>query len=231
MIRFINRTRTWPQTIDCGSQVKEVGVTTTEFARTEASSTPLPVISNPADSNLTEQQKNAKRRKTSWKQQETLEMEFNKNRTLTTIIQERIAKDINMTWRSVYMWFQNRRAKRKFVLKKSIENGENYDDIPEVRWQYLSIQAVESGKGIGINPLRQYSISTTTTPPLSQCSSPSFWSQTRTTTYSTLDTVAYLSLIQPNSYSDTPDNDTRLNEMYSEDSLNIPCSGCSNCHW
>ncbi|KAH8800853.1 hypothetical protein F5884DRAFT_809075 [Xylogone sp. PMI_703] len=103
-----------------GECVKEEGVTTTESARTKASSRPL-----------TEQQKNGKGRKTSFKQQETLEMEFTKNRTPTTIIQERIAKDINMTQRSVYIWFQNRRAKEKLRLKKNIENGENYDVIPE----------------------------------------------------------------------------------------------------
>lgn len=38
----------------------------------------------------------------------TLEMEFNKNPTPTAAVRERIAEEINMTERSVQIWFQNR---------------------------------------------------------------------------------------------------------------------------
>lgn len=38
----------------------------------------------------------------------TLELEFNKNPTPTASTRERIAQDINMTERSVQIWFQNR---------------------------------------------------------------------------------------------------------------------------
>jgi hypothetical protein len=38
----------------------------------------------------------------------TLEVEFNKNPTPTAVVRERIAQDINMTERSVQIWFQNR---------------------------------------------------------------------------------------------------------------------------
>ena len=37
-----------------------------------------------------------------------LEVEFNKNPTPTALVRERIASDINMTERSVQIWFQNR---------------------------------------------------------------------------------------------------------------------------
>jgi hypothetical protein len=45
----------------------------------------------------------------------------------------------------------NRRAKIKLLAKKSIETGENCDDIPESMRQYLAIQAMESGKSLGGN--------------------------------------------------------------------------------
>lgn len=37
------------------------------------------------------------------------------------------------------------------MAKKSIENGEDCDGIPEAMRQYLAMQAMESGKGIGTN--------------------------------------------------------------------------------
>ena len=40
----------------------------------------------------------------------TLEVEFNKNPTPTAATRERIASEINMTERSVQIWFQNRCA-------------------------------------------------------------------------------------------------------------------------
>lgn len=61
------------------------------------------------DSNFqTQQQKNQKRQRATQDQLMTLEIEFNKNPTPTALVRERIASDINMTERSVQIWFQNR---------------------------------------------------------------------------------------------------------------------------
>lgn len=79
----------------------------------------------------------------------TLEIEFEKNPTPTAIVRERIAQDINMTERSVQIWFQNRRAKIKNMVKKSIENGEDSNEIPESMRRYLAMQAMETGKPLG----------------------------------------------------------------------------------
>ena len=62
----------------------------------------------PRKSTLTQQQKNQKRQRATQDQLMTLEVEFNKNPTPTAIVRERIAQDINMTERSVQIWFQNR---------------------------------------------------------------------------------------------------------------------------
>lgn len=62
----------------------------------------------PRKSTLTQQQKNQKRQRATQDQLVTLEMEFNKNPTPTAMVRERIAQDINMTERSVQIWFQNR---------------------------------------------------------------------------------------------------------------------------
>jgi hypothetical protein len=62
----------------------------------------------PRKSTLTQQQKNQKRQRATQDQLITLEVEFNKNPTPTAIVRERIAQDINMTERSVQIWFQNR---------------------------------------------------------------------------------------------------------------------------
>ncbi|CAL3969264.1 unnamed protein product [Diplocarpon coronariae] len=126
------------------------------------SSTPSPTASNsasstsaprrpPRKSTLTQQQKNQKRQRATQDQLVTLEMEFNKNPTPTATVRERIAEDINMTERSVQIWFQNRRAKIKLLAKKSIETGEDCDAIPESMRQYLAIQEMESGKSLGGN--------------------------------------------------------------------------------
>jgi len=82
------------------------------------SSTPSPAASTggsgsnsrrpPRKSTLTQQQKNQKRQRATQDQLITLEMEFNKNPTPTAIVRERIAQEINMTERSVQIWFQNR---------------------------------------------------------------------------------------------------------------------------
>ncbi|KAL9101161.1 MAG: hypothetical protein Q9163_003563 [Psora crenata] len=119
----------------------------------------------PRKSTLTQQQKNQKRQRATQDQLATLEVEFNKNPTPTATVRDRIAQDINMTERSVQIWFQNRsvhlplgipttaltvrhfrRAKIKQLAKKSIETGEDCDAIPDSMRQYLANQALESGK-------------------------------------------------------------------------------------
>lgn len=105
----------------------------------------------PRKSTLTQQQRNQKRQRATQDQLVTLEVEFNKNPTPTAATRERIAADINMTERSVQIWFQNRRAKIKNIAKKSIENGDDCNDIPESMRRYLALQAMESGKSIGTN--------------------------------------------------------------------------------
>ncbi|KAF7563168.1 hypothetical protein G7046_g979 [Stylonectria norvegica] len=103
----------------------------------------------PRKSTLTQQQKNQKRQRATQDQLSTLEVEFNKNPTPTATVRERIAEEINMTERSVQIWFQNRRAKIKLLAKKSLETGEDIDSIPESMRAYLAMQAMESGKGLG----------------------------------------------------------------------------------
>ncbi|KAJ5129333.1 uncharacterized protein N7515_005372 [Penicillium bovifimosum] len=94
----------------------------------------------PRKSTLTQQQKNNKRQRATQDQLGLLEVEFNKNPTPTAATRERIASDINMTERSVQIWFQNRRAKIKMLAKKSIETGEGCDSIPESMRHYLAMQ-------------------------------------------------------------------------------------------
>ncbi|KAJ5513110.1 Homeodomain [Penicillium fimorum] len=94
----------------------------------------------PRKSTLTQQQKNNKRQRATQDQLVLLEIEFNKNPTPTATTRERIASDINMTERSVQIWFQNRRAKIKMLAKKSIETGEGCDSIPESMRHYLAMQ-------------------------------------------------------------------------------------------
>ena len=62
----------------------------------------------PRKSTLTQQQKNQKRQRATQEQLVTLEHEFAKNSTPTAATRERIAQEINMTERSVQIWFQNR---------------------------------------------------------------------------------------------------------------------------
>ena len=62
----------------------------------------------PRKSTLTQQQKNQKRQRATQDQLILLEVEFNKNPTPTAAVRERIADEINMTERSVQIWFQNR---------------------------------------------------------------------------------------------------------------------------
>jgi len=62
----------------------------------------------PRKSTLTQQQKNQKRQRATQDQLGLLEIEFDKNATPTAAVRERIAQEINMTERSVQIWFQNR---------------------------------------------------------------------------------------------------------------------------
>ncbi|EQL01168.1 homeoprotein [Ophiocordyceps sinensis CO18] len=103
----------------------------------------------PRKSTLTQQQKNQKRQRATQDQLSILELEFNKNPTPTANVRDKIAEEINMTERSVQIWFQNRRAKIKLLAKKSLETGEDIDSIPESMRAYLAMQAMESGKGLG----------------------------------------------------------------------------------
>ncbi|CRG83117.1 hypothetical protein PISL3812_00465 [Talaromyces islandicus] len=121
---------------------------------TSANSSPSPSTTSPAasvpsasssrrpqrKSTLTQQQKNQKRQRATQDQLVTLELEFNKNPTPTAAVRERIAQEINMTERSVQIWFQNRRAKIKMIAKKSIETGEDCDTIPDSMRHYLAMQ-------------------------------------------------------------------------------------------
>ncbi|KAG6020865.1 hypothetical protein E4U41_002705 [Claviceps citrina] len=107
----------------------------------------------PRKSTLTQQQKNQKRQRATQDQLTILEVEFNKNPTPTAQVRDRIAEEINMTERSVQIWFQNRRAKIKLLAKRSLETGEDIDSIPESMRAYLAMQAMETGKGLGGNYL------------------------------------------------------------------------------
>ncbi|CAK7268730.1 Transcription elongation factor SPT4 [Sporothrix epigloea] len=89
-------------------------------------------------STLTQQQKNHKRQRATQDQLATLEIEFNKNPTPNAETRLIIADQINMTERSVQIWFQNR-----------LETGEDIDAIPESMRAYLAMQAAESGRGLG----------------------------------------------------------------------------------
>ncbi|KAI9666829.1 MAG: Transcription elongation factor SPT4 [Trizodia sp. TS-e1964] len=134
----------------------------------------------PRKSTLTQQQKNQKRQRATQDQLTTLEVEFNKNPTPTALVRERIAQDINMTERSVQIWFQNRRAKIKLLAKKSIETGEECDAIPDSMRQYLAVQAMESGKGLnrdfmGRHPMPQFSSASIQYPEASNSSKVGKW--------------------------------------------------------
>lgn len=94
----------------------------------------------PRKSTLTQQQKNQKRQRATADQLSLLEVEFNRNPTPTAAVRDKIAQEINMTERSVQIWFQNRRAKIKLMAKKSLENGEDVESIPESVRLYLANQ-------------------------------------------------------------------------------------------
>lgn len=86
----------------------------TNFSPLNASSGLCNTRRPPRKSTLTQQQKNQKRQRATQDQLITLEVEFNKNPTPTALVREAIAQDINMTERSVQIWFQNRQDKFSF---------------------------------------------------------------------------------------------------------------------
>ncbi|KJX93895.1 hypothetical protein TI39_contig4243g00001 [Zymoseptoria brevis] len=134
-----------PQLSQSSSSLSQDGSTTPTNSNSSANNA---ARRPPRKSTLTQQQKNQKRQRATQDQLMTLEVEFNKNPTPTALVRERIASDINMTERSVQIWFQNRRAKIKNIAKRSIESGEDCDSIPESMRQYLAMQAYGPGKGL-----------------------------------------------------------------------------------
>ena len=98
----------------------------------------------PRKSTLTQQQKNQKRQRATQDQLVLLEVEFNKNPTPTAAVRERIAQEINMTERSVQIWFQNRYEKQsKWIL---IELTQEVADV--LRSSYLPRRALKPGKTV-----------------------------------------------------------------------------------
>ncbi|KAJ8103940.1 hypothetical protein POJ06DRAFT_293654 [Lipomyces tetrasporus] len=96
-------------------------------------------------STMTQQQKNNKRQRATTEQLAILETEFSINPAPNGKTRLRIADQINMTERSVQIWFQNRRAKIKLLAKKSIETGGDTDLIPDSMKHYLAVQSTGPG--------------------------------------------------------------------------------------
>ncbi|KAK9377791.1 uncharacterized protein V1513DRAFT_461532 [Lipomyces chichibuensis] len=96
-------------------------------------------------STLTQQQKNNKRQRATAEQLAILENEFSINPAPNGKTRLRIAEQINMTERSVQIWFQNRRAKIKLLAKKSIETGGDTGLIPDSMKHYLAVQSTGPG--------------------------------------------------------------------------------------
>ncbi|KAK9331410.1 hypothetical protein V1520DRAFT_306997 [Lipomyces starkeyi] len=96
-------------------------------------------------STLTQQQKNNKRQRATAEQLAILETEFSINPAPNGKTRLRIAEQINMTERSVQIWFQNRRAKIKLIAKKSIETGGDTGLIPDSMKHYLAVQSTGPG--------------------------------------------------------------------------------------
>ncbi|KAK2811295.1 hypothetical protein FQN49_008466, partial [Arthroderma sp. PD_2] len=133
-----------PPTATSQASSSSSSTTTTTTAMTSANATASDSPSTrpasrrpPRKSTLTQQQKNHKRQRATQDQLVTLELEFKKNPTPTAAVREQIAENINMTERSVQIWFQNRRAKIKMIAKRGIETGEDCDAVPESMRRYL----------------------------------------------------------------------------------------------
>ena len=106
-----------PTPLAAGTPGSSMGASSTPNSIGKGSQTPSPSTATsgqsasrrpPRKSTLTQQQKNNKRQRATQDQLTTLEVEFNKNPTPTANVRERIAEEINMTERSVQIWFQNR---------------------------------------------------------------------------------------------------------------------------
>lgn len=90
----------------------------------------------PRKSTLTQQQKNQKRQRATQDQLITLEIEFNKNPTPTAIVRDQIAQKINMTERSVQIWFQNRQVHNTLVMvgtppANTLQTGKDQEHGPK----------------------------------------------------------------------------------------------------
>jgi len=96
---------------------------------TPSSTTPthLPVRRPSRKSTLTQQQKNQKRQRATQDQLTTLEVEFARNPTPNAAVREKIAQEINMTERSVQIWFQN---KLVGVLDNAHADADEWTDAP-----------------------------------------------------------------------------------------------------
>jgi hypothetical protein len=75
-------------------------------------------------STLTQQQKNKKRQRATPQQLRVLQNEFKINSTPNAKMREKIGQKIDMTERSVQIWFQNKRAKSKQFLRRNCTNSQ-----------------------------------------------------------------------------------------------------------
>jgi len=91
-----------------GSHTPGTALSTTSNTNGQSSSNSNSSRRPPRKSTLTQQQKNQKRQRATQDQLVTLEVEFSKNPTPNASVRERIASEIQMTERSVQIWFQNR---------------------------------------------------------------------------------------------------------------------------
>lgn len=80
----------------------------------------------PRKSNLTQQQKNKKRQRATKEQVEVLRKEFEDNSTPDANKRMEIGDRIDMTERSVQIWFQNKRAKVKQQMQKQKEQQQQH---------------------------------------------------------------------------------------------------------
>jgi hypothetical protein len=79
---------------------------------------PSGTTTRPRKSTLTQQQKNKKRQRATPAQLAVLKREFAFNETPNAKSREEIGRKIDMTERSVQIWFQNKRAKQKLFKRK-----------------------------------------------------------------------------------------------------------------
>ncbi|EEY20424.1 homeoprotein [Verticillium alfalfae VaMs.102] len=104
----------------------------------------------PRKSTLTQQQKNQKRQRATQDQLGTLEMEFNKNPTPTAQVRDRIAEEIDMTERSVQIWFQNRHEAGKGLGGHTLAGYKIEYPFAYIKNMYLENQEGDPSKPSGI---------------------------------------------------------------------------------